>query len=246
MKKIFWILLWFWVLFGWISYVSASGCFHDAIHSVNKAGVITRWANVRNVACMYGSTKIWTLAAGTKVLIVWETAWTKIVMPDGQVWWVWNDFVSSTNDWSGVPAFPTNHNVKDYCDTTNLAHCPNKSPKWATPTWYYRTIPDYNNAVPTTTSTTYTTPRSTVTTTSTVNLSKAMKGAVDSLVDTLMDRLEDKMWNDSSAKREFLDILTSKIAKTKVSYKVKPIINYLVEQLEEKATMFYIDSLLDI
>ncbi len=241
MRKLLVFLVWVWFLF---SFVSASWCFHDSIHVVNKAWTISRWANVRNVACMYGSTKIWTLAAGTKVRIIWQTAWTKIVMPDGKVGRVGNNFVSESNDWSGVPAFPSNHNVNDYCDTTNLAHCPNPSPKWATPTWYYRTAPTYTNSVPTVTPTTYTAPTTTVT--STVNLSRAMKWAVDGLVTTLMERLQDKMWDDSSAKREFLDVLTSKIAKTRVSYKVKPIITYLVQQLEEKATMFYIDSLLDI
>ncbi len=244
MKKIFWILLWFWLIFGM---VSASGCFHDTIHSVNKAGVITRWANIRNVACMYGSDLVWSaLPVWTKVRIIWQTAWTKIVTPDWRIGWVWNNFVSETNDWANVPEYPANHNVKDYCDTTKLNRCPNPSPQWAEPTWYYRTAPIYTNSVPTVTPTTYTAPTSTVTTTSTVALSSAIKGSVDSLVDTLMDRLEDKMWDDSSAKKDFLNVLISKIAKTKVSYKVKPIITYLVEQLEEKATMFYIDSLLDI
>ena len=50
-------------------------------------------------------------------------------MPDGQIGRVGNDFISSTNDWSGVPSYPANHNVDDYCDTTDLNHCPNPSPQ---------------------------------------------------------------------------------------------------------------------
>ena len=199
MKKLIVILLWFWILFWWFSYVSASWCFHDAINVVNKAWVITRWARVRNVACMYGSTPIWTLAAWTKVRIIWQTAWTKIVMPDGKIWRVWNWFVSETNDWSNVPAFPTNHNVKDYCDTTNLSHCPNPSPRWVEPTWYYRTVPNYNWSVPVVTSNPVVT--STPVVVSTVNLSPAMKKAVDGLVSTLMERLQEKMWDNSSSKK---------------------------------------------
>ena len=78
------------------------------------------------------------------------------------------------------------------------------------------------------------------------SLSFSLKSAVDNLVSTLMDRLQDKMWDDSFSKKEFLDVLISKIEKTSVSYKVKPIIKYLIEQLEEKTTLFYIDSLLGI
>jgi hypothetical protein len=69
---------------------------------------------------------------------------------------------------------------------------------------------------------------------------------VDDLIETLMEKLEDKMGDDSVAKSEFLEWLISKISKIKVSYKVRSLINYLVEQLEEKKSLFYIDSLLDI
>lgn len=234
MKKIIVLLLWLWMFAG---FVSASGCFHDHISAVNKAWVITRWANVRNIACMYGSTVIDTLSAGTKVRIIGQTAWTKIVAPDWIVGWVWNNFVSESNDWTNVPAYPTSNVLNDYCDTTDLTHCPNPSAVGVTPTWYYRTVPNYEGSVPVVT----TTP-----TPPTTNLSSAMKSAVDSLVETLMEKLEDKMWDDYEAKKDFLNVLVKKISSTKVSSKVKPIITYLVEQLEYKMTLFYIDSLLDI
>jgi predicted DNA-binding protein len=60
-----------------------------------------------------------------------------------------------------------------------------------------------------------------------------------------MDNLDKKIGDDSSAKKEFLEVLVNKISKTKVSTKVKPIIEYLLEQLENQITLLYIDSLID-
>lgn len=230
-KKIFVSIIFVWLIF---NFVSGEGCFHDYINPVSKAWVITRWANVRNVACMLWSEVIGTLSAGTKVRIIWESAWTEIVMPDGKVGWVWNNFITSSNDNSLVPAYPNAYNSQSYCDTTNLYRCPNPSPLNVAPTRYYlNDLPVWN----TTTVTTNTT------TTSTIN--NAMKTAIESLVWTLMDNLDKKIGDDSSAKKEFLEVLVNKISKTKVSTKVKSIIEYLLEQLENQITLLYIDSLID-
>lgn len=240
MKKILSVFLTVGLL---LNFVSASGCFHDHIDSVDKAGVITRWANVRNVACMLWSEVIDTLAAGTKVRIIWQTAWTEIVLPDWRVGRVWNNFISETNDWSWVPSYPNGYNAQSYCDTTNLYRCPNPSPLNVMPTWYYR---EYVDSGTTNYNQTNTTNNLTSTTTSSVNLSSTMKKAVENLVNQLMDKLEDKMWDDSSAKKDFLNVLVNKISKTNVSYKIKPVIDYLVELLENKITLLYVDSLFNL
>lgn len=96
---------------------------------------------------------------------------------------------------------------------------------------------------PNSTTTTYEKPKPTVTST---NLSDALKDAVDSLVENLMDNLEDKFGDDVDSKIDLLETLVDKLGNTNVSYRVKPLINYLVAKLEDTIALLEIESLLNI
>jgi len=223
--------------------VMASGCFHDAIHVVSKAWVISRWANVRNVACMYGSTKIATLAQGTKVRIIWQTAWTKIVMPDGNIWRVWNNFVNETSDWSNVPAFPSNHNVNDYCSTINLTRCPNPSPQWVEPTWYYRTVPNYTSPTP---PPVVTPPAPTPPAPTPATLSDAAKTKLDAMVTNLLAKV-DARYSSPTHKIIFLSNIVTVLETIKQQHaSIAMYVDYIKVKLEETISMLELEKLLNI
>jgi len=206
---------------------------------VDKPGVISRWANVRNVACMFWSTKIATLTAGTKVRIIAQTAWTKIVMPGGKVGWVGNDYISESSSWASVPALPKTVEIDTYCDTTNLARCPYPSAQWATPTWYTRGIPVVNN-------TTTSTSTNTTTTSATVNLDK-LYTIVDGLVVNLINKMNAKYTYDVDKIKYLTNLIaTVDLMTTKLKATYKPVFEYLSQKLWEELTLLQMWGLLNL
>ncbi len=77
-------------------------------------------------------------------------------------------------------------------------------------------------------------------------LSDALKSAVDSLIEKLMTNLDDKFGDDLAQKITLLETLSDKLSTTSVSYKVKPLITYLVNKLDETISLLQIELLLDI
>jgi len=190
---------------------------------------------------MLGSVKIATLSAWTKVRIVGQTAWTQIIMPDGRVGWIGNQFISETNDRSGVPARVNSAAIGNYCDTTNPTRCMNPSALGVTPTFSYGNNPTPNNPADTSGGSS-TTPTSTYTPPALTDAQKASWGA---MIDAFVVKVEAKFSsvNDQITElervRDGLDMLKNK------TVKYKPLLTYLVELLDEAVTMKNIGSILD-
>ncbi len=226
----------------------ASGCFHDRINVVDKAGYITQGSNVRNVACMDGSTKIATLAQGTKVRIIGQTAWTKIVMPDGRVGWVGNNYVAETNDRTNVPAHPSNHKVDSYCDTTYPTKCPTPVKPGQMPDWYY--IDDsqaYSNYQPAPQPTpapepVYVTPEPTQ-----IQLTDTGKLSLDNMAAAFVKKIEAKYPNDLDAQVAHMETVVTGLGifKTK-AYKIAQLVDYLQAKIDEHLAMKKLEQLLDV
>jgi len=198
----------------------AEWCFHDAINVVNKAWYITQWARIRNLACMDGSAVMTTLKAGTKVRIIWQTAWTKIVLPDGQIWRVWNSFVKEDSSWSWVPELNSNHVIDSYCDTTNLSRCPYPSAPGVIPDFYYTdTTTNTNNNTNTTT-----------TTTTTVPLNTAI---LDEIVNQFLEKLNERYWDDEELKTTKINNTIIALNSLKYQYsKLAASVDYIVQKLK--------------
>ena len=218
------------------SMVSANWCGNDSINPVDKAGVVTMWANIRDVACMLGSVKIDTLAAGTKVRIVGQTAWTQIILPDGRVGWIGNQFVRETSDRSGVPSRVNNAAIGNYCDTTNPTRCMNPAPLNVVPTFTYNNNTTATNPTTTTTTTTYTAPE----------LTDTEKASWKAMIDAFVIKVEanfssvDEQITELERVRDGLDMLKEK------TVKYKPLLTYLVELLDEAATLKNIEGMFDL
>lgn len=245
MKKILASFLSLTMILSTIGAVSASGCFHDHINEVSKAGYITQGANVRNIACMYGSDVIATLGKGTKVLIIGQTAWTKIVMPDGKVGRVGNNFVTETNDRSSVPGFPAGHEIQDYCDTTNLVRCPNPSPQGVTPTRYYKADPSYGTYTPP-----VTTPPTTTYTTNTVSatmpLSDSVKVTLDGMLNKFFTKAETK-YSSLNARIAAYQSVTAVLESLSQQYSsMSQLVDYLKVKIEEEIAILEIQNVLNL
>lgn len=129
MKKIAAIILTvFGLSFFTMNVVDASGCFHDALNTDAHYEEIKSGVRVRNVACMYGSDVITTIGGGTIVkVIAYNHYWKQIELPDGRAGWIGADFAQRTSRTASIPC--SGVTPGDYCDTTNLARCPNPSPQ---------------------------------------------------------------------------------------------------------------------
>lgn len=77
-------------------------------------------------------------------------------------------------------------------------------------------------------------------------LSDSLKVAVDALIIKLMNNLNDKFADDVDAKITLLQTLVTKLGNTTVSYRIKPLITYLVAQLDETIGLLQIEALLNI
>ena len=87
-----------------MSFVDASGCFHDALTKDAHYEVITSGVRVRTVSCMYGSDVITTLGAGTVVrVIAYNPYWKQIEMADGRAGWIGANFATRTNQTANIP-----------------------------------------------------------------------------------------------------------------------------------------------
>ena len=245
MKK-FLLYLWVGVLLSlWT--VSASGCFHDAINSVNKAGYITRGAYVINVACYQGGqTVIATLSAGTKVRIIGQSAYTKIVLPDGRIGRVWNDRVAETNDRGNVPAYPTNHNVQSYCDTTNPTKCPKPIPPGVPITeWYYTNDAGAATTEPPSSQTTTT--NTTNTQSDVIQITDALKSKLDMMVTNVLKQVDAKYGDNYWAKIVHYQTLVTALDAIKDSApKIVQLIDYLSDKFEEKSALLELEHLLNV
>ncbi len=78
------------------------------------------------------------------------------------------------------------------------------------------------------------------------NLSASLKAAVDAMIAKLLNNLEDKFGDDRNAKISLLETLSTKLATIKVNYRIKPMITYLVEKIDEAIALLQIEALLDI
>ncbi len=78
------------------------------------------------------------------------------------------------------------------------------------------------------------------------NLSASLKAAVDVMITKLLNNLEDKFGDDRNAKISLLETLSTKLATIKVNYRIKPMITYLVEKIDEAIALLQIEVLLDI
>jgi len=108
--------------------VSASGCFHDALSTDAHYEKIVKGANVRNVACMYGSQVMTTLSQGTIVRVISYNQYRKqIELADGRAGRIGTNFAERTTSTASIPC--SGVTPADYCDTTNLARCPEPSPQ---------------------------------------------------------------------------------------------------------------------
>jgi len=78
------------------------------------------------------------------------------------------------------------------------------------------------------------------------NLSASLKLAVDVLINKLINNLEDKFGDDIDSKVDVLETISNKLSSTIVSYRVKPLISYLVMKLDEAISLLEVQSLLNI
>ncbi len=249
MKKLLFSLLWLgWFFLLWTASVSACGCFHDAINPVNKAGYITRWAYVYNVACIEDwKTRIATLSKWTKVRIIGETAYTKIVLPDWRVGRVGNDRVAETSDRSNVPAYPTNHPVQSYCDTTDLSRCPvpiapGESIKWT----YNNPIPG-GTPEPSTPPTQTLPPEPTPTTPHIIPVNDSMKSKLDMMANRVNSKIDAKYQDNIDGKIAHYQALISALNGIKSSaVPLSQLIDYLVSKFEETLSLLQVQNVLDI
>jgi len=247
MKK-FWILAGiFFFLSLWA--VSACGCFHDSINVVNKAGYITRWAYVYNVACyQWWQTKIWTLSKGTKVRIIWQSAYTKIVMPNGKVGRVGNDRVAESSDRSGVPAFPTNHKVDSYCDTTNPSKCPVPIPPGVPITqWTYNndagvSTPAPVDPTPTPKPIIYKPPVSKV-----IPVTDSLKPKLDMMANNVVTKVDSKYGSNTDGKISHYKTLISALTSIQSSSEqLQDLVWYLITKFEETLSLLELENLLNV
>jgi hypothetical protein len=77
-------------------------------------------------------------------------------------------------------------------------------------------------------------------------LSDSLKVAVDALIEKLMTKLDDKFNDDVDSKLAVLENLSTKLADIKVNYKVKPMITYLVNKIDDTVALLQIEALLNI
>ena len=146
MKKLFLLVL---PLFFVVSFADASWCFGDPLYETNEAAIVVQWVNVRTVPCMMGSEVIRVAKTNEKVRILTkdEARWYKVVLSDGSIGWIAQQFLKTTNDRSNVPGYPSNHISKSYCDTTNPNKCPaSHVVPWVMPTWTYNNTVNYTSA----------------------------------------------------------------------------------------------------
>jgi len=226
--------------------VSACGCFHDTINVVNKAGYITRWAYVYNVACYQGGqTKIATLPKWTKVRIIWQSAYTKIVMPDGKVGRVGNDRVAESSDRSGVPAFPANHKVDSYCDTTNPSKCPVPIPPGVPITqWTYNNDAGVSTPTPTdpTPTPTYKPPVSKV-----IPVTDSLKPKLDMMANNVVSKVDVKYGGNMNGKiSHYKNLLLALKSIQSSSEQLQDLVGYLITKFEETLSLLELENLLDV
>ena len=78
------------------------------------------------------------------------------------------------------------------------------------------------------------------------SLSSSLRGAVDAMMEKLLNNLENKFGDDRNAKISLLETLSTKLDGIKVNYRLKPMITYLVEKIDEAVALLQIEALLDI
>ena len=78
------------------------------------------------------------------------------------------------------------------------------------------------------------------------NLSQSLKDAVDAMVEKLMLNLDNKFRDNAQDKVLFLETLSKKIGELKVWYKIRPMITYLVQKIDERIALLHVAILLEV
>lgn len=88
-------------MFASVSIARAGECFSYPVRIYSGTGTISSGVNVRNKACMEGSSVVGTLASGTTVQVLGENDGWYHVSANGVKGWIWGSFLSTNASWTG-------------------------------------------------------------------------------------------------------------------------------------------------